>query len=146
MSPDYRYQQHAAGIAIEARGRTFEQVCEQAAIALFGLMAHPSTLLPERQVVVEFDAVDPVADARVWLERLLAQAEFRGLVFCAASIERVGERWRGEAWGMSWRPGGGRVPLASAISRDGFTLEAQDGAWRLSFIARFEAVPTASDG
>lgn len=146
MSPDYRYQQHAEGIAIEARGRTFEEVCEQAAIALFGITAQPSTLLPERRVVVEFAAVEPLVDARVWLERLLAQAAFQGLVFCAVSIERAGDRWRGEAWGMPWRPAGGHVPLANAISRDEFTLEAQDGAWRLCFIARCEAAPAASDG
>lgn len=139
MSADYRYQECAEGIAIEAHGKTFEQVCEQAAIGLFGIMAHPATLLPERAVEIDFAAIDPQVDALTWLQRLLAQAQFRGLVFCSASLERVPAGWHGVAWGMPWRPGTGRGPVVAEVMQTPFQLRVHDGVWRLTCIAKLRA-------
>jgi len=136
MSADYRYQECAEGITIEAHGKTFEQVCEQAAIGMFGIMAHPATILPERAVEIDFPAIDPRDDALTWLHRLLAQSRFLGLVFCSARLERVPAGWHGVAWGMPWRPGAGCGPVVAEVMRTHFQIRLDDGIWRLTCVAK----------
>jgi SHS2 domain-containing protein len=136
MSAGYSYRDCAAGVGIDAQGKSFEQVCEQAALALFGLEAHLATVLPERGFELEFAAIDPVVDARAWLERLLAHARLADLVLCAARLTRAGDRWRGEAWGMPWR-GGGRARVRGLEARD-FTLRRDGKRWHLHCVALLE--------
>lgn len=139
MSAGYSCRECAAGVEIDAQGKSFEQVCEQAALALFGLEAHLATVLPERGLDIEFSAVDPVVDARVWLERLLAHARLADLVLCAARLTREGDHWRGEAWGMPWRAGRGARVLG--LDPRDFTLHRDGRRWRLHCVALLETPP-----
>lgn len=136
MSAGYSYRDCASGVAIDAQGKSFEQVCEQAALALFGLEAHLATVLPERAIDIEFIACDPVVDARTWLERLLAQARLADLVLCAARLTRAGDRWRGEAWGMPWRDA--RRARVRGLDTQQFTLRRDGRRWRLHCVVLLE--------
>lgn len=108
MSRAYRYFDHEADIGIEAEGRTLEEAFRNAALATFAIMAEPATVIPERRVEIEFEEADDEYALVTWLNQLLAQARLNGLVFCAYELERQGERWRGAAWGMPWKPGADR--------------------------------------
>ncbi|MCS6787222.1 MAG: archease [Thiobacillaceae bacterium] len=108
MVTEYRYFDHEADIGIEAEGRSLEEAFENAALAMFAVMAEPSTVLPERQVSVEFDEPDAEYALVKWLNGLLAQARLHGLVLCGFELTRDDGHWRGTAWGMPWRPGAER--------------------------------------
>jgi SHS2 domain-containing protein len=105
MTHTYHYFDHEADIGIEAYGKTLEQAFENAALAMFAIMAHPATVIPEHRVEVEFAEPDMELALVEWLNRLLAQARMRGLVLNAFKLERWGPVYRGEAWGMPWKPG-----------------------------------------
>jgi SHS2 domain-containing protein len=104
--PHFNYFEHDADIGIEAQGKTLEEAFESAALAMFAIMAHPATVMPERQVRLEFEEADVELALATWLNQLLAQTRLKGLVFCAFALKREGNRWNGEAWGMPWKPGG----------------------------------------
>lgn len=108
MLRHYRYFDHEADIGIEARGKTPEAAFEYAASAMFAIMTHPSLVLPERRVQVEFDEPDRELALVEWLNRLLAQARLAGLVLGSFSLRREGDHYSGEAWGMPWKKGAER--------------------------------------
>ncbi len=103
MTRRYRYFDHEADIGIEAQGKTVDEAFANAALAMFAIMAEPATVIPEREVAVEFEESDLELALVTWLNQLLAQARLRGLVFCAFELEHAGSHWRGRAWGMPWR-------------------------------------------
>lgn len=108
MFAPYHYFDHEADIGIEAHGKTLEAAFEHAASAMFAIMAHPSTILPERQVRVEFDEPDRELALVEWLNRLLAQARLAGLVLASFELRRDGDHYSGHGWGMPWKRGAER--------------------------------------
>lgn len=108
MLRPYRYFDHEADVGIEAYGKTPEAAFENAASATFAIMTHPSLILPERQVHVEFDEPDQELALVEWLNRLIAQARLAGLVLGSFELKREGNHYTGEAWGMPWKKGAER--------------------------------------
>ena len=128
--PHYGYFDHEADIGIEAQGKTPEETFENAALAMFAIMAHPATVIPEQQVSVEFEEADLELALVTWLNRLLGQARLRGLVFCAFELKRVGDNWRGEAWGMPWKPGADRGTEVKGATLTMLKVEETPKGWR----------------
>ncbi len=104
----YRYFGQPPALGIEATGKTPEDAFENVACALFGLMTHPSLILPERSLCIEFNEADPARALATWLERLGGQAAFAGLVLSAFELTRDGTHYLGRAWGMPWKAGAER--------------------------------------
>jgi SHS2 domain-containing protein len=130
MRPDYDYFDHEADIGIEAQGRTLEEAFENAALAMFAVMAHPATVIPERQVRVEFQEADVELALVTWLNQLLGQARLFGLVFCAFELQRQGDTWTGSAWGMPWQPGADRGTEVKGATLTMLKVEETTKGWR----------------
>ena len=129
MRTDYRYFDHEAGTGIEGLGPTPELAFVEVAQAMFALMAEPATVIPERRVVVEFDAADLDLAMLAWLNRLLGQARLHGLVLNAFELKRAGAHWQGEAWGMPWRPGGERGTEVREATVTGLRVVRTEAGW-----------------
>jgi SHS2 domain-containing protein len=108
MLTEYRYFDHEADIGIESFGKTQEAAFENAACAMFGVMTHPSLILPDREVHVAFEEPDPELALVEWLNSLLAQARLAGLVLGSFELHREGDHYVGHAWGMPWKKGAER--------------------------------------
>lgn len=108
MFTPYRYFDHPSGTGIEARGKTREAAFENAACAMFAVMTHPSLILPERRVGVDFVEAEPARALGEWLNRLLGQARLAGLVLGSFQLTREGDHYTGEGWGMTWKKGAER--------------------------------------
>lgn len=101
----YRYFGQVPVIGIEADGKSQTAAFQNAASALFAIMAHPATVLPERHILIEFDSPDPSLALTEWLNRLIGQAGMAGLVLASFALHRQGNHYSGEAWGMPWKKG-----------------------------------------
>lgn len=131
MGPRYRYFDHEADIGIEAEGKTEEAAFENAACAMFAIMAPPATVLPEREVHVEFSEADAELALVTWLNQLLAQARVHGLVLCAFELKKNGESWQGRAWGMPWKGVGERGTEVKGATLTMVRVEAGPRTWRV---------------
>ena len=103
--PDYGYFDHDADVGLSGRGPTLEAAFETAATGLFALMVDVAAVQPRERVAFVFEEADPELALVEWLNRLLAEARSRGLVFGRFRLRRQGDRWQGEAWGEPWRAG-----------------------------------------
>lgn len=96
------YFDHEADIGIVGRGETVEQAFENAASAMFAIMADVSAQECEQRVSVSFVEEDIELALVTWLNRLLAEARPRGLALGRFALRREGNAWHGEAWGIPW--------------------------------------------
>ncbi len=131
MGLSYRYFDHEADIGIEADGKTLERAFENAACAMFAIMAEPATILPEREVRVEFEEADPELALVTWLNQLLAQARLRGVVLCAFELQHSADRWHGCAWGMPWKGVGERGTEVKGATLTMLKVETIPRGWRV---------------
>ena len=123
------YFGHDADIGIIGRGPTAEAAFEQAASAMFAIMADPAGVRAEHRIHVEFDEDDRELALVRWLNALIAAAQEGGLALSRFHLVREGTRWQGEAWGEPWRD-----DLDRGVEVKGATLTAlrvgqRDGAW-----------------
>lgn len=96
------YFDHEADIGVVGRGETVEQAFENAACAMFAIMADVSAQECEQRVSVSFIEEDIELALVTWLNRLLAEARPRGLALGRFALRREGNAWHGEAWGIPW--------------------------------------------
>jgi SHS2 domain-containing protein len=134
MRAHYDYFDHEADIGIEAQGQTLAEAFENAALAMFAIMAHPATVIPERQVRVEFEEADVELALVTWLNQLLGQARLCGLVFCAFELNRQGDKWVGSAWGMPWQPGADRGTEVKGATLTMLKVEEMPKGWRVKCV------------
>lgn len=139
MFHDYHHFEQGDDLGIEAGGKTLETALENAALAVFAALVHPATVIPEREVRLEFEAADPAAALVTWLRLLLGQASLRGLVFCAFQLERQGDRWAGLAWGMPWQPGSPRAARILQADPVEPRMAHSDRGWRVAGRLRLSA-------
>jgi SHS2 domain-containing protein len=99
----YGYFDHDADIGIVGRGATVELAFEQAAAAVFAISADIAAIRGEEKVSFSFTEADPELALVTWINRLLAEARSRGLIFGRFRLARDGAEWHGEAWGEPWR-------------------------------------------
>lgn len=96
------YFDHEADIGVVGRGPTVEQAFENAASAMFAIMADVSAEACEQRVSVSFIEEDLELALVTWLNRLLAEARQHGLALGRFDLKRDGSAWHGEAWGIPW--------------------------------------------
>lgn len=113
--PDYI--EHGADIGVIGEGSTVEAAFCAAADAMFAVMVDPAQVRPTETVSLEFDEDDVELALVTWLNRLLAEARARGLVFSRFRLTLDGNHWRGEADGEPWREG-----LTRGVGIKGATL------------------------
>jgi SHS2 domain-containing protein len=130
MLNPYSYFDHEADIGIEARGKTLEAAFEHAACAMFAIMTHPSLILPERRVNVDFVEPDRELALVEWLNRLLAQARLGGLVLGSFQLKRDGDHYTGEGWGMPWKKGAERGTEVKGATLTQLKVEQDGKLWR----------------
>ncbi|NTV95156.1 MAG: archease [Thiobacillus sp.] len=129
MFGHYKYFDHEADIGIEAWGKTPEAAFEYAASAMFAVMTHPSLVLPERRVHVEFDEPDRELALVEWLNRLLGLAHMAKLVLGSFELKRAGDHYTGEAWGMPWKKGAERGTEVKGATLTELKVEQQGKRW-----------------
>lgn len=130
MPAAYHYFDHEADIGIEAYGKTPEEAFENAACATFAVMTHPSLILPDRRVHVEFDEPDRELALVEWLNRLIAQARLAGLVLGSFELKRDGGHYVGDAWGMPWKKGAERGTEVKGATLTQLKVTQEGARWR----------------
>ena len=129
MHEPYAYFEHGADIGIVGRGERIEEAFEQAATAMFAIMADPERIRPEVRVAIEFEEADAELALVTWLNQLLGQARSRALIFGRFHLRRDGANWSGTAEGESWRAGLERGVEVKGATLTNLAVTARDGIW-----------------
>ena len=98
----FGYFEHGADIGVIGRGPTLEEAFEQAAAAMFRIMADRTGLPITTDVSVSFEETDTEIALVQWLNALLAEAQIEHLIPVEFHIERNGAAWHGVARGERW--------------------------------------------
>ena len=123
------YFEHGADIGVVGFGPTVEAAFCAAAGAMFAVMVDPAQVRPTETVVVEFDEEDLEFALVAWLNRLLAEALARGMVFVRFRLVHAGAHWRGEADGESWHEGLTRGVEVKGATLTNLAVAKRDGGW-----------------
>ena len=97
------YFEHDADIGVIGCGSSVGQAFERAAAAMFAVMTDLAVVKRSVQVAFDFEEADLELALVIWLNRLLAEARARGLIFGHFQLRRDGDNWHGTAWGEPWR-------------------------------------------
>jgi len=129
MHEPYAYFEHGADIGIVGRGERIEEAFEQAATAMFAVMADPERISPEVSVTIEFEEADAELALVTWLNQLLGQARSRALIFGRFRLCRDGANWSGTAEGEPWRAGLERGVEVKGATLTGLAVTERGGIW-----------------
>lgn len=138
MHEPYTYFEHDADMGIVGRGKRIEEAFEQAATAMFAMMADPAQVRPQASVAIEFEEADVELALVTWLNLLLGQARSRALIFGRFRLRRdgaspkgtsSGARWSGTAEGEPWRDGLERGVEVKGATLTSLAVTQQDGIW-----------------
>jgi SHS2 domain-containing protein len=145
MHASYDYFEHGADMGIVGRGDRIEEAFEQAAAAMFAIMADPGQIRPETTVAIEFEESDAELALVTWLNLLLGEARSRALIlgrfrlhrggaspkgtFPSSGIETCGTHWSGTAEGEPWRSDLERGVEVKGATLTQLAVKQQDGIW-----------------
>ena len=87
--PGYEYLPHPADVRFRAYGATLEEVFEQAAHAMFGVIIHTSTLEPKRSVEIELESEGLENLLYDYLSELLYLFEVEEIVFGQFRVDSI---------------------------------------------------------
>lgn len=85
----YEYLEHEADMGIKAIGKTYEEVFEQGAKAMFNLMVDIRQVEKKEQVNIYAEASAMPELFVDWLNQLLAQKDISGLIFGDFKINKI---------------------------------------------------------
>jgi SHS2 domain-containing protein len=146
----FAYFEHDADMGIVGRGQRIEEAFENAATAVFAMMADPAQIRPQASVAIEFEEADPELALVTWLNLLLGQARSRALIFGRFHLRRdgaspkvgdrrsgppeevgtsSGARWSGTAEGEPWRNGLERGVEVKGATLTGLAVTQRGGIW-----------------
>ncbi|HEV2282295.1 MAG TPA: archease [bacterium] len=92
--------EHTADIGLAARGRTLEELFENAALGLVDLMVDPAGLREETRLEVSVSAQDRDALLVAWLNELLYVLDARGFLPRRCRVTRISDTdLTAELWG-----------------------------------------------
>ena len=129
MHDSYAYFEHGADMGIVGRGERIEEAFEQAATAMFAIMADPAPIRPQTRVAIEFEEGDAELALVTWLNQLLGQARSRALIFGRFHLRRDGACWSGTAEGEPWRADLERGVEVKGATLTQLAVKQQDGIW-----------------
>ena len=78
---NFRFLEHGADVAFEARGESLEELFRQAARAMYASMLNLEKVSPKKSRAVRVEAPDLVILLHDWLSELLFITDTEGLVF-----------------------------------------------------------------
>ena len=129
MHEPIAYFDHGADIGIVGRGVPLEKAFENAATAMFAIMAEPGQVQLRERVVIGFEEADVELALVTWLNLLLGHARSRGLIFGGFHLRRDAARWSGSAEGEPWREGLERGVEVKGATLTGLAVTQRDGLW-----------------
>ncbi|KTD16347.1 archease [Legionella jordanis] len=103
MVGDANYFDHDADIGIIGRGNSMEEAFEEAALAMFSLMADLSAVSSKQAIKMTFEEDDKDLAFVTWLNLLIAEAQAENLILSSFKVKTQGHIWYGEATGEPWR-------------------------------------------
>lgn len=125
----FDYFGHDADIGIVGRGPSPEAAMEQAARAMFAIMADPASFHDETRVEIAFDEDDLEYALVTWLNAILAEAGAAEIMPARLALCRDGSHWRGECAGSPWQPGMERGTEVKGATLTMAAVEPCDGGW-----------------
>ncbi|MCK9518010.1 MAG: archease [Dehalococcoidia bacterium] len=128
-SEKFDYFEHDADIGVIGRGATPEQAMEEAARAMFLLMALPSGPEPTKKVEVAFEEEDPEFAFVTWLNGVLAECRTQHIFPTTFSLRHNGSRWTGEAEGEPWDNALEQGVEVKGATLTGLSLAQVDDQW-----------------
>lgn len=96
--PD-RYFYRADQVGVIGRGENIEAAFQDAAKAMFALIADASTVHENHIITFEFQEPDLERALVLWLSFLLDKARTHALIFSDFRLKREGDRWKAVAAG-----------------------------------------------
>jgi SHS2 domain-containing protein len=131
MTATYDYFEHDADIGVMGRGPTIEAAFEQAAAAMFAIMAAESVspAATHETVTATFEESDPELALVTWLNELLTSAQSRALLLTDFRLTRRGDRWTGEGTGVPWPPGAEVGVEVKGATLTMLSVRETDGTW-----------------
>jgi SHS2 domain-containing protein len=129
MPEPFAYFEHDADMGIVGRGTLIEEAFENAAAAVFAMMADPAEIRPRTSVAIAFEEADIELALVIWLNLLLGEARSGALVFGRFHLRRDGICWRGSAEGEPWRAGLERGVEVKGATLTGLAVTQRDGIW-----------------
>jgi SHS2 domain-containing protein len=86
----YEAVDHTADLAYLARGRTLEELFENAAAGMFAFLVDPRTVVPRQEQRFEIEGLDREECLINWLQELLYWEEVRRMLYREFRVERAG--------------------------------------------------------
>ena len=99
MAARFETFEHEADIGIRGFGRTVEEACENAAVALYSVMVNIERVDPKVRKTVTVSAPDHELLLIEWLNALLALSDVERMVFSKFEVRIEGAALFGTAWG-----------------------------------------------
>jgi SHS2 domain-containing protein len=98
---DYRYFDVTADVGVEAYGGSLDELFENAALAMFGVMCNLGNVKSVKKKEVEASGGDLEALLREWLTQLLGLKDIYGMMFSRFKVTIDEEKMslKGDAWG-----------------------------------------------
>jgi SHS2 domain-containing protein len=96
LSRGHETVDHTADMGIRGWGNTVAEAFEEAAAAMFELMADPRGLVPSRRSTISRDGADLTELLIEFLNGMLSDADLSGTVYLGAAItrlEKAGGKW-----------------------------------------------------
>lgn len=95
----FRYFEHQADIGIIGEGSTLAKAFEEAAKAMFGVMADLKAIKPAKKVSIKCSAEDEETLLIEWLNELLAQKDIKDMMFSEFKVKIKEGKLVGLAYG-----------------------------------------------
>jgi SHS2 domain-containing protein len=128
--------EHTADIGLAARGRTLEELFENAAMGLVDLMVDPAGLREDTRLEVSVSAQDRDALLVAWLNELLYVLDARGVLPRRCRVTRISDTdLTAELWGERVdRERHTLRRLVKAATYHGLRVANTDGRWEARVI------------
>lgn len=128
---------HTADKGVKVYGRTIEELFENAAYAMFSLMAELCRYQPSQERSMRLEASDTRSLLRIWLAELLYEFEVGRILFVDFEVSAIteGRLLEGKAWGV---PFDSEIewlgPSVKAVTHHDLFVHFRQGQWEAQII------------
>ncbi len=132
MKPAFHILEHTADVGFEAFGSTRQEVFENAARALFHLIADPDSIEPRQEVPLQVTAANPPDLLVNWLSEILYLHDAELWLFRDFELQALDDHAAsGRAWGEKFDRARHQTHLQiKAVTYHQLSLEQRSGSWR----------------
>lgn len=96
---------HTADLAYIVRGRSLEELLENAARGMMAFLIEPDLVDPSQEEVIEAEGHEPEDRLVAWLQEILYRLEVGGRIYRDFHVASAGpDRVRATAWGEAFDP------------------------------------------